>query len=65
MYDFHYKKKYAEKAQFLFTITMIHWHIILKQMADFSKDKNLFDNSDFSEYSKFYFKENKKSDWLI
>ena len=41
-----------------YSLTLISWHIILKQMFGFYKDKHLFANSDYSEYSKFYFEEN-------
>ena len=66
MYDFHYnyiKKKYNDKAKLLFTDTdSLTNHIKTEDAyADFYRDKDLFDNSDYLEDSApFYFKDNKK-----
>ena len=65
MYDFHYnyiKLKYKHKATLLFTDTDSLCYEILTEDAykDFYKDKDLFDNSDYSPESKFYFDNNKK-----
>ena len=68
MYDFHYnftKAKYGENAILLFTDTD---SLCCKIMTgdvyeDLDKHRGLFDNSDYAESSKFFFKENKKSNW--
>ena len=65
MYDFHYnyiKKKFPD-SQLLFTDTDSLFYQIKSEKdlyEEFLKDKNLFDNSDYPESSKYYFKENKK-----
>ena len=65
MYDFHYKyikEKYGQKAKLLFTDTdSLTYKIEAKDVyKDFFKDKGKFDNSDYPEYSPFFYKENKK-----
>ena len=65
MYDFHYKyikEKYGQKAKLLFTDTdNLTYEIEAKDVyKDFFKDKDKFDNSDYPEYSPFFYKENKK-----
>ena len=65
MYDFHYnyiKKKYHNKAKLLFTDTdSLTYEIESKDIyEDFWKDKELFDNSDYSKESKYYDDSNKK-----
>ena len=65
MYDFHYKyikEKYGQKAKLLFTDTdSLTYEIEAKDVyKDFFKDKDKFDNSDYPEYSPFFYKENKK-----
>ena len=65
MYDFHYnfiKKKYGDKAKLLFTDTdSLCYHIITDDVyEDLYNHKDMFDNSDYSKSSKFYFDENKK-----
>ena len=65
MYDFHYnyiRKKFPD-CQLLFTDTdSLFYHIKTERdvYEEFWKDRSLFDNSDYLESSKFYFKENKK-----
>ena len=64
MYDFHYnyiQKKYPD-AQLLFTDTdSLTYHIKTEDIyRDFLADRELFDNSDYSPNSEFYFSENKK-----
>ena len=65
MYDFHYnyiKKKYPD-SQLLFTDTdSLFYHIKSEKdiYEEFWVDRELFDNSDYPESSKFFFKENKK-----
>ena len=65
MYDFHYnfiKAKYGERARLLFTDTdSLCYHIITDDVyEDLYNHKDMFDNSDYSKSSKFYFDENKK-----
>ena len=65
MYDFHYnfiKAKYGEKAILLFTDTDSLCYVIITEdvYEDLLKDRDLFDNSDYEEPSKFFFDENKK-----
>ena len=65
MYDFHYnfiKKKYGERAKLLFTDTdSLCYHILTDDVyEDLYNHKDMFDNSDYSKSSKFYFDENKK-----
>ena len=65
MYDFHYKyikEMYGNKAKLLFTDTdSLTYEIEAKDVyKDFFKDKDKFDNSDYPEYSPFYYKTNKK-----
>ena len=65
MYDFHYnyiKKKYGNLAQLLFTDTdSLCYHIVTDNVYDdLLKDKDMFDNSDYSKSSKYYFDTNKK-----
>ena len=65
MYDFHHnyiKKKYPD-SQLLFTDTdSLFYHIVSEKdiYEEFWVDRELFDNSDYPESSKFFFKENKK-----
>ena len=65
MYDFHYnfiKKKYGDRAKLLFTDTdSLCYHILTDDVyEDLYNHKDMFDNSDYSKSSKFYFDENKK-----
>ena len=65
MYDFHYnfiKAKYGERAKLLFTDTDSLCYIIITDdvYEDLYNHKDMFDNSDYSKSSKFYFDENKK-----
>ena len=65
MYDFHYnyiKRNYGKKAKLLFTDTdSLTYEIEAKDVyKDLFKDKDKFDNSDYPEYSPFFFKTNKK-----
>ena len=65
MYDFHYnfiKEKYGDRAKLLFTDTdSLCYHILTDDVyEDLYNHKDLFDNSDYSKSSKFYFDENKK-----
>ena len=65
MYDFHYnfiKAKYGERARLLFTDTdSLCYHIRTDDVyQDLYNHKDMFDNSDYSKSSKFYFDENKK-----
>ena len=65
MYDFHYnyiKEKYGDRAKLLFTDTdslcvEIETGDVCK---DFWNDKDMFDNSDYSENSPYYYNANKK-----
>ena len=64
MYDFHYnyiKNKYGEKAKLLFTDTdSLTYEIEAEDVyQDFWKDKDRFDNSDYSENSLYFDKTNK------
>ena len=74
MYDFHYnyiKKKYPD-SQLLFTDTdSLFYHIKSREIhppgprrfdiyEEFWVDKNLFDNSDYLNSSKYFFNDNKK-----
>ena len=64
MYDFHYnymRKKYPS-AKLLFTDTdsLVYYIKTEDIYEDLCKDRSLFDNSDYPESSKFFFKENKK-----
>ena len=75
MYDFHYnniKTKYGDKAKLLFTDTDSLCYIITTDdvYEHLYRDKDLFDiysshNSNYSKDSKFYFGENKKSNWQV
>ena len=65
MYEFHYnymKDKYGDKAKLLFTDTdSLTYEIEAKDVyKDLFKDKYKFDNSDYPEYSPFFYKKNKK-----
>ena len=65
MYDFHYnfiKAKYGDLAKLLFTDTdSLCYHIITDDVyEDLYLSKDMFDNSDYSKSSKFFFDENKK-----
>ena len=65
MYDFHYnyiQKTYPDGARLLFTDTdSLTYHIKTEDVYhDFLADRELFDNSDYPQNSKFYFSENKK-----
>ena len=65
MYDFHYnfiKKKYGDRAKLLFTdADSLCYHILADDVyEDLYNHKDMFDNSDYSKSSKFYFDENKK-----
>ena len=65
MYDFHYnyiKHKYGNKAKLLFTDTdSLTYEIETKDAyADFWKNKEKFDNSDYNKESPFYNAVNKK-----
>ena len=65
IYDFHYnyiQKKYPGKSKLLFTDTdSLTYEIEAEDVyADFLKDKDLFDNSDYQPDSPFFFNENKK-----
>ena len=65
MYDFHYnfiKAKYGDLAQLLFTDTdSLCYHIQTDDVyQDLDKHRDMFDNSDYSKSSKFFFDENKK-----
>ena len=65
MYDFHYnfiKATYGEKASLLMSDTDSLFYEIKTEdiYKDFDKKRDLFDNSDYSETSKFFFKDNKK-----
>ena len=65
MHDFHYnyiKQKYGSKAKLLFTDTdSLTYEIEADDVySDFWKDKNRFDNSDYSQDSPYFDKTNKK-----
>ena len=65
MYDFHYnfiKAKYGDRARLLFTDTdSLCYHIRTDDVyQDLYNHKDMFDNSDYAETSKFFFDENKK-----
>ena len=65
MYDFHYnfiKAKYGDRAKLLFTDTDSLCYIIQTDdvYEDLYNHKDMFDNSDYSKSSKFYFDVNKK-----
>ena len=65
MYDFHYnfiKDKYGDRAQLLFTDTdSLCYHIETDDVyQDLDNYREMFDNSDYSKSSKFYFDDNKK-----
>jgi len=65
MYDFHYNyiRKKCSDCQLLFTDTDSLFYRIKTEgdiYEDFFKDKELFDNSEYPESSKFFFGENKK-----
>ena len=65
MYDFHYNyivEKYKSKAKLLFTDTdSLMYDIETNDVyKDFYKNKVKFDNSDYSQTNKYFFKENKK-----
>ena len=65
MYDFHYnfiKATYGEKASLLMSDTDSLFYEIKTEdiYEDFDKRRDLFDNSDYDESSKFFFKYNKK-----
>ena len=62
MYDFHYnfiKAKYGDRAKLLFTDTdSLCYHILTDDVyEDLYNHKDMFDNSDYSKSSKFYFKD--------
>ena len=64
-YDYNYnyiKDKYGKKAKLLFTDNgSLTYHIETDDAySDFYKDRDLFDNSDYSKTFKFHFVENKK-----
>ena len=65
MYDFHYnfiKAKYSDLAKLLFTDTdSLCYHIQTDDVyQDLDNHREMFDNSDYSKSSKFYFDNNKK-----
>ena len=65
MYDFHYnyiKQKYGSEAKLLFTDTdSLTYEIEADDVySDFWKDKNRFENSDYSQDSPYFDKTNKK-----
>ena len=65
MYDFHYNyivEKYKSKAKLLFTDTdSLMYEIETNDVyKDFYKNKEKFDNSDYPQTNKYFFKENKK-----
>ena len=65
MYDFHYnyiKRKYGKQVKLLFTDTdSLSYEIEAKDFyADFWKNKDRFDNSDYNKESPFYDAVNKK-----
>ena len=65
MYDFHYsyiKRKYHERAKLLLTDTdSFCYHITTNDVyEDCFLDRELFDNSDYTDSSKFFFDNNKK-----
>ena len=65
MCDFHYnyiKRKYGDRAKLLFTDTDSLCYTIQTDdvYEDLNGDRDMFDNSDYSEDSKFFFDWNKK-----
>ena len=65
MYDFHYnyiKKKYDSRAKLFFTdMDSLTYEIEAEDVyKDFWNDKDMFDNSDYSENSPYYCNANKK-----
>ena len=63
MYDFHYnfiKAKYGERARLLFTDTdSLCYHIITDDVyEDLFEYRDMFDNSKYNKYSKYYFDTN-------
>ena len=65
MYEFHYnyiRKKYPHGSKLLFTDTYSLFYQIKAEdvYSDFYSDKDLFDNSDYPESSKFHYLDNKK-----
>ena len=65
MFDFHYnfiKATYGEKASLLMSDTDSLFYEIKTEdiYKDFDKKRDLFDNSDYAETSKFFFNYNKK-----
>ncbi|XP_077980892.1 uncharacterized protein LOC144436083 [Glandiceps talaboti] len=65
MYDFHYnyiKEKYGSLAKLLFTDTdsLMYEITAVDPYKDFYRDKDLFDNSDYSTESPYYFGFNKR-----
>ena len=65
MYDFHYnfiKAKYGDLAKLLFTDTdSLCYHIQTDDVyQDLDNHRDMFDNSDYSKSSKFFFDKNKK-----
>ena len=70
MYDFHYScilKKYNNRARLLFTNTdSLTYEIEAEDVyKDLWDDKDMFDNSDYTESSPYYCNVNKKNHWKI